>query len=310
MASVKFTMIAVCVFLCTGAFIFSCGCDETLDEVVGSAEEVACGGLSGSDRDHCYQDAAVRMSDPSLCEEIEYGPPRSKCYMRIAEKEGDSDLCEKLMIYPGSSGEYSRLECYQKVAVTTDDPAYCDMMGTDSAWMLSGEYNREGCYRAIGLDFPPILNIYEGNEDRFQFCYDIVYSEIFGEAPPQRSENPDVGAERAMIASEMEDAGYRKASQGYVAEDNPEVSYMDLQEGDIILLGFDETPDPEHAPHYAVVQGGKIWQIVNWGKSGGVLDGPQDPEYFFKPRQLTNPSTGETTTSPRVYHYYAVYRIP
>ncbi|MDT8358448.1 MAG: hypothetical protein RQ758_08110 [Methanomicrobiaceae archaeon] len=308
MARMRFMPVAACVLLCMVAFIFSCGCGETLDEVVGSAEEVACGGLSGSDRDHCYQDAAVRKSDPSLCEEIEYGPPRSKCYLRIAEKEGDSALCGKLMIYPGSSGEYSRLECYQRVAVTKKDPAYCDMMGTHSAGMLSGEYNREGCYRAIGIEFPTILNIYEENEERFQFCYDIVYSEIHGAPPPQRSENPDVAAERAMIAREIEDAGYREAGRGYVAEENPEVSYMDLEEGDIILFGFDKSPGTEDAPHYAVVQGGRIWQIVNWGKSGGVLDGPHDPEYFFKPRQLTNPDTGETTTSPRIYHYYAVYR--
>jgi hypothetical protein len=300
--------IQIAIYICCFVMLtFTGGCTDTIDDVVGSAEGVACEALEGSDRDHCYQDAAVRKSDPSLCEEIEYGPPRSKCYMRIAEKDGDVSFCGDLMINPGYSGEYSRLECYQRVAVATQDPAYCTLMGLDSVSMMSGVYNKESCYGALGLEVPSIQEIYDENPDNFLFCYDIVYTEIYDEAPPARSGKPDIGSEKSEIATLMNTAGYEESSRGYVSEENPELSFMDLQEGDVILLGFDSSPDPSNSPHYAVVKDGKIWQIVHWDE-GGQLDGPRDPEFFFKPRILTNPYSGKTYPEFKPYHYYAVYR--
>ena len=64
--------------------------------------------------------------------------------------------------------------------------------------------------------------------------------------------------------------------------------------------------DPTDARHYAVVQGGKIWQILHWDK-GGQLDGPRDLSYFWNTRTMINAFTGETGMTQNAYVYYVCY---
>ncbi len=92
-----------------------------IDVIIGMPEHFACGFLNGSDEDHCIQDAAVRLSDPDICDEI-FGydwqdspsnPPKDKCYMRVAAKRGEPELCDRLK---GGMFSYDREDCLEAVA--------------------------------------------------------------------------------------------------------------------------------------------------------------------------------------------------
>jgi hypothetical protein len=80
-----------------------------------------------------------------------------------------------------------------------------------------------------------------------------------------------------------------------------------LVEGDIIMFYLGEPPnDPSNAPHYAVVRGGKIWQILHWGE-GGQLDGPRDLSFFWSSRSLINAFTGESKVTESSFVYFVCY---
>ncbi|MBN2013824.1 MAG: hypothetical protein JW778_01455 [Candidatus Altiarchaeota archaeon] len=129
---------------------------DMIDEVIGAVEEKTCDNFDPStvdpsfDRDHCFKDAALRKGDPNLCAKIKSSPPKTKCYMEVAEKIGRGDLCNYLPINPGSSGEYSQIECLQKVAVKTLNGQLCEQMYEYSYSPFFGPtYNRENCLKAI-----------------------------------------------------------------------------------------------------------------------------------------------------------------
>ncbi len=93
------------------------------DETIGAIEEVACGVFfEGKDQDHCFQDAAIRQGDASVCEKIKGetfsklagNPPRDKCYMLIAVKKKDITLCGKIK---GGLISYTPKMCLEKVAM-------------------------------------------------------------------------------------------------------------------------------------------------------------------------------------------------
>ncbi len=111
-------------------FVFS-GCT-----VIGEAEEVACGFVSGKDQDHCYQDAAKRKESFETCAKIKAetftameGPAtRDKCYLQVAEKTGDASGCEKI---EGGMISYTKEECYIAAAKTAKDKNICNSISGD-----------------------------------------------------------------------------------------------------------------------------------------------------------------------------------
>lgn len=299
--------------LVLGAAALSAGCFE-IDLILGSAEAGICTTVPldsvGVDRDHCIQDAAIRKSDAELCADIERPPPESKCHMLIAEKEMDPAYCDRMKDNPGPTGEYSRLECLQRVAIAAADPSVCEQMGSSrSSSMFSGTFSKEDCLTAVGTG-KGVTDYYHENTDRYVYCQDLAYTEIFRK-PPDSLENlgPAArayagGQRKAEVGEKLLD-GYVVGSRGYVEKGQaPQVT---LQDGDIIVFGFDAAPDPKNAPHYAVAQDGKVLQVLSFPQ-GGVLDEPREIAWFFDTRTVTNPATGTTSTSPRVYQYYTVYQ--
>jgi hypothetical protein len=291
--------------------VLSSGCME-LDMLLGSMEGVICSNAdlssAGVDRDHCIQDAAIRKSDDDLCKDIVRPPPESKCYMLIAEKEKDPSFCEQLSDYPGPTGEYSRIECLQRVAVAAQDPSVCDRMGSASTATMAGIFDKKSCYAAVGPGLS-LVDTYETNRDRYVFCQDLAYTQIFRE-PPDAVKDLGVaakvyaGGQRKVKVGERLVADYDGSQRGQV--DKGMTPPMNLKDGDIIVFGFDDYPDPKNAPHYAVAENGKIRQVLAFNE-GGALDELRDPAWFFDARTVTNPFTGNVMTSNRAYRYYIVY---
>ncbi|MBN2458410.1 hypothetical protein JXB31_04750 [Candidatus Woesearchaeota archaeon] len=126
--------------------------------LLGKLESVGCGILpAGKNQEHCYQDAAVRMSSPATCDKIlGYGwqegdgnPRRNKCYRRIAVKTNDPSLCENLE--PGRWAE-KKEDCYILVAKEMKDARVCDNIDADYTDSDGNPvYNtRQRCYSEVG----------------------------------------------------------------------------------------------------------------------------------------------------------------
>jgi hypothetical protein len=240
------------------ACVMAGGCTES-DQILGTVELAACDGnaarIADIDRDHCVQDAAIRMGDVELCREIAYAPPRTKCVMLIAEKAGDATVCEQMENHPGS-GEYSRLECLQRVAAKTGDASVCDTIGTDSvSYMFTGRITKETCIDAAGgpESEQSLAEIYDQNKDKYAYCQDLAYTEVFGHAPEVSG-----GSKKSDVGAKLE-SDYTLVYEGSVAAGStPQVS---LRDGDILVFGFSTAPDPSNAPHYAVAEGGNVLQV-------------------------------------------------
>ncbi|GEM_PF-2591765 len=166
---------------------------------------------------------------------------------------------------------------------------------------------------APSTQVPPTITLgmlqemYKKNEGNFLFCQDLPYALLHG--IPQSGS----GADKAELYEELDRQGYDEVKRGYIASECAEVSFIQLEDGDVVMFGFDDYPDVENAQHYAVAFGGQLWQIAHWGGNlgnpmKGILDGPRDPEWFFSERALVSPFTGEERTSPRVYQYYRIWR--
>lgn len=121
MSNANFIRIGL-LFASLSLFLFA-GC---IDDVVGNIELFICDGLEGNEADHCYQDAAIRMSNPEVCEDVQRAAPKSKCYLLVAEKTGDLETCED--ITPGFA-TYDKQQCYQLIAIQTQNASICNMMG-------------------------------------------------------------------------------------------------------------------------------------------------------------------------------------
>jgi len=287
-----------------------CGCAQ-LDLVLGTGEQMACGGTAAKvaniDPDHCYQDAAIRKGDTELCKKIERAPPRTKCIMLIAEKNGDKSVCGQMEDYPGP-GEYSRLECLQRVAVKTNDPTVCDLMGTASvSYMFTGEVSKQSCCKAVSSGCSSsVEQMYNKNKENFVFCQDLAYAQIYG-----KPSDSTTGSQKSDVGTRLTNTNeYYVVAQGRVEKGG--VPQVTLKDGDILVLGFDETPDPKNAPHYVVAQGGKVGQILSWknpntNQQQGFYD-TEDLGWYFSTRTVTNPFTKASSTSPQVYQNYIVYR--
>jgi hypothetical protein len=295
------------------ALFLSMGCvdlfDEGVDEVVSGMGETACDAenleeLTGSDRDHCYQQLAIKSGNPELCAKVERNAPETKCYLLIAEAKKDPYIC--LSIDTRDNDAYTQAECFQKVAVASKDVSVCDMMGDQRASTNLGmnTYSKEDCYAALGEPFQyDARQIYEDSQASFTSCQDLAYAKVHGQAPPGSGDYS-----KSDLYDEMVFQGYEEAVQGYVAPgESASILAEKLQEGDVIIFYFesDQDRDPSSAPHYAVYEDGEVLQVLRYG-SVGKLDA-QDIDYFFKPRQVWS-ETLQQNVENKPYAYYQVYR--
>lgn len=119
---------------------------------IGKIENAACSALPEGDmQEHCYQDAAVRAQEATICESItgdeftaaQGNPRRNKCYRRVAEKTGDFELCDKLT--PGSMAE-TKNGCFMLVAISELDASICDH--------IDDNYMKTRCREEVEKIFP------------------------------------------------------------------------------------------------------------------------------------------------------------
>ena len=90
-------------------------------------------------------------------------------------------------------------------------------------------------------------------------------------------------------------------------------SNLSGQLGDDSYTPRNQPVDVVAADHYAVVEGGKIYQILNLPvPDKGQVDVLNVSEFdqYFKPRSFRGLSSGKSYTSPRVYKHVTVYRKP
>jgi hypothetical protein len=125
---------------------------------IGQLEKIGCDVLPADDtKDHCYQDAAVRMGDPNVCDKIVgykfsgqgENPPKDKCFMRIAIDSKDPTPCSRMQ---GGMYGYFPGECYQEVAIAAKNPKICDMMGDFNISRGFGAVvvDKAKCYSLVG----------------------------------------------------------------------------------------------------------------------------------------------------------------
>lgn len=145
---------------------------------------------------------------------------------------------------------------------------------------------------------------YTENPENFRHCQDFPWAVVIG--------NPKSGgiADKDALYDSLKSTGYVDIEQGFVAEGDSKVPEIEFEDGDIVMLDFNDPPGTESnngANHYAVSYGGKFYQILNW-TSMGEFDGPRDFSFFFNPRTLFNPVSEETVVSPKEYQFYKVWR--
>ena len=126
--------------------------------LIGRVEETGCRFIRDTKlQEHCYQDAAVRQSNPAVCYKIlgtewdpeDGNPRRNKCFRRIAVKEKMPGLCSRLE--PGQFAETEN-DCYTLVARAADDPLMCNFIEADY-FDEDGEpvyASRMDCYDKVG----------------------------------------------------------------------------------------------------------------------------------------------------------------
>jgi hypothetical protein len=133
--------------------ILTTGCS-----VIGTLEKTGCKLLpAGNLKDHCWQDAAVRLSMPSICYFIqgykfgvvENSPPMTKCFLRIAEKERDVSYCKHIV--EGHPNGYTKNDCYMAAAVAAKNQGFCDLITVnESRGFGLILVSREACYSQVG----------------------------------------------------------------------------------------------------------------------------------------------------------------
>ncbi len=143
--------ITVLIILITTTFLSGCS-------LVGTMEKTGCRLLpDGNTKDHCWQDAAVRLSMPSVCYFIkghkfgivDNSPPMTKCFLRIAEKERDPFICSKIV--EGHPNGYTQSDCYMATALAAKNTAYCDFITRNESRGFGIQITSvEECYRQVG----------------------------------------------------------------------------------------------------------------------------------------------------------------
>ena len=105
--------------------VYSAGCSE--------AGEKACEALSGSDKDHCYQNLARASGDDSLCDKIAGAGPASKCFAYIASDQENLIICETIEEMPWHHDReaYRYQDCILYVARNNNCPECCSAISQD-----------------------------------------------------------------------------------------------------------------------------------------------------------------------------------
>lgn len=103
----------------------------------------------GLDRDHCYQEVAVRTENLPLCEKVNRDPPMTKCYLRIAAKQNNPAICDQ--IPPTTDAQaYLKIDCLWEVAMKNNNKAACEAMGNQKiSRMFMGEMSRQTCIQRL-----------------------------------------------------------------------------------------------------------------------------------------------------------------
>jgi hypothetical protein len=78
-----------------------------------------CASLKAVDQSECYNFAASKKQDPSVCDKTSPGR-LDMCYIWVAVSQGNSSLCDKVQ------GDLGRDVCYQSVAEITLNYSLCD----------------------------------------------------------------------------------------------------------------------------------------------------------------------------------------
>ena len=146
-----------------------------------------------------------------------------------------------------------------------------------------------------------LIDLYDNNKDQFSHCQDLAYAAIYGDAPPNKS------ISKTKIPEGLSKMNFKEVAKGFVPKEQTEFD-LPLQDGDIIILEFNQAPNIGGAAHYAVYFEGDIYQILHFAAPyGGVLSKADNISYFFKKRVIPKPD-GTVLRPNNVYQYYSVYR--
>ena len=152
---------------------------------------------------------------------------------------------------------------------------------------------------------PTIDTIYNADPNKFRQCQDLVYGRLWNEPPPTGSQD------KAKIYAKMVEEGYWLAEQGGKYDLKDAMSKLaSARDGDIIMFDRHGLPDEHRAAHYAIVENGKIYQILNLPKGGEpeIID-LKDASLLFKPRQIRSLADGKLHPSGG-YYGFKIYRKP
>ncbi|MBC2713396.1 MAG: hypothetical protein HGJ94_21080 [Desulfosarcina sp.] len=170
----------------------------------------------------------------------------------------------------------------------------------------NGTINSSGQRKVLGAacnvsEVQDLCDLYNSAPDKFLYCQDLAYAAITGNASPSGNYS------QADLKDLLDREGYYVVNEGRVPQTyDPNIDY-NLVDGDIIMFYTSDPPnDPSNAPHYAVVRGGKIWQILKW-REGGQLDGPRDLSFFWGSRSMINAFTGVSKFTTNAYVYFVGY---
>lgn len=122
------------------------------EAAAGAVLELACGALSGLNKDHCYKRAATMQNDVNVCDKIEGKSaekgiaPKNQCYNDIAVLNGDPTMCGKIHIpFDQLLGvSTTQDKCLQSVGIKNKDYDTCMKIGREQL--------KEQCLKAIGSD--------------------------------------------------------------------------------------------------------------------------------------------------------------
>jgi hypothetical protein len=171
---------------------------------------------------------------------------------------------------------------------------------------LQGTLSSPGPRKVLGAacNVPAVqnlCNLYNADPSKFRYCQDLAYAEITGNASPSGEFS------KSELKNLLDREGYIKVNEGVVPTTYDPAMDYNIEDGDVIMFYTGDPPhNPLNAPHYAVVRGGKIWQILHWGE-GGQLDGPRELAYFGNSRTLVNAFSGSSVTTNNTYVYFVCY---
>jgi hypothetical protein len=151
---------------------------------------------------------------------------------------------------------------------------------------------------------PDIGTIYNADPNKFRQCQDMVYGRLWNKPPPDNK-----GQDKANIYTKMEEEGYWQVHQGGAYDPEGAASKLaSLRDGDIIMFGVDGLPDERNAAHYAIVENGRIYQILNLPKGGepDIVD-IKDASSFLGPRTARSLSDGKVYNLT-AYNYFRIFR--